>query len=149
SCKTLGMPDGKSSVLAFGPFRLFPTERRLEKDDRRIPAGGRAFDLLVVLIERAGEVVPSRTLMESVWRDVAVEETSLRFHIKNLRKILGDSGPDNRYIRNVRGRGYCFTAPIERLLQVDGRESDSEPSNARSNLAPRANGIIGRSDSIE
>jgi DNA-binding winged helix-turn-helix (wHTH) protein len=75
------MPDGKGSVLAFGPFRLFPTERGLEKDDRRIPASGPAFDLLVVLVEHAGEVVSSRTLMERVWRDINVEETSLARHL--------------------------------------------------------------------
>ena len=53
--------------------------------------GGRAPDLLIVLVERAGEVVPNRALLEAVWRDVNVEESSLRFHIKNPRKALGDS----------------------------------------------------------
>ena len=56
-----------------------------------MPLGGRALDLLIVLVERAGEIVPNQGLLQHVWRDVNVEESSLRFHIKNLRKALGDT----------------------------------------------------------
>lgn len=80
------MLDNRNSVLAFGPFRLFRSERRLEKEGSPVRLGGRALDLLIVLVERAGEVVPNRALLAAVWPDVNVEESSLRFHIKNLRK---------------------------------------------------------------
>ena len=142
------MPSGRKSAFAFGPFRLFPTQRRLEKDGKPIVVVGRAFDLLAVLVERAGEVVSSRTLMETVWHDVNVEEASLRFHIKNLRKILGDSGPDNRYVRNVPGRGYCFAAPVEPLSDADERVKNGEPFLAKWNLPGRASAIVGRSNSV-
>jgi predicted ATPase/DNA-binding winged helix-turn-helix (wHTH) protein len=145
----LGTPGGSNSFFEFGPFRLFPTERRLERDGKPVPAVGRAFDLLAVLVDRAGEVVPSRTLLECVWPDVTVEETSLRFHIKNLRKVLGDRGPNNRFIRNVPGRGYCFAAPVKRLAEADGGISNSEPSIARSNLPGRTSAVVGRSNSVE
>ena len=92
------MPDGSDSVLLFGPFRLFPAQRRLEKDGKPLRLGGRALDILTVLAERAGEVVSNRALLESVWQDVTVEESSLRFHIKNLRKTLGDSQSGTRYV---------------------------------------------------
>jgi DNA-binding winged helix-turn-helix (wHTH) protein len=72
------MPDGSDSVLVFGPFRLFPAQRRLEKDGKPLRLGGRALDILTVLAERAGEVVSNRVLLESVWQDVTVEESSLR-----------------------------------------------------------------------
>ena len=78
----LWMSDGSDSVLAFGNFRLFPAQRRLEKDGKPVRLGGRALDVLTVLAERAGEVVLNRSLLESVWQDVTVEESSLRFHIK-------------------------------------------------------------------
>jgi DNA-binding winged helix-turn-helix (wHTH) protein len=68
------MPAGSDSVLVFGPFRLFPAQRRLEKDGKPVRLGGRALDLLTVLAERAGEVVSNRALLESVWQDVTVEE---------------------------------------------------------------------------
>src|ERR1700738_1704941 len=117
--KGLWMPDGSDSVLVFGPFRLFPAQRRLEKDGKPLRLGGRALDILTVLAERAGEVVSNRVLLESVWQDVTVEESSLRFHIKNLRKTLGDSQSGTRYVSNVPGRGYCFVAPTTRSSAGD------------------------------
>src|SRR5579862_7514106 len=78
----LGVLDNRNSVLAFGPFRLFSAERRLEKEGSPVRLGGRALDLLVVLVERTGEIVPNRALLAAVWPDVNVEESSLRFHIK-------------------------------------------------------------------
>jgi DNA-binding winged helix-turn-helix (wHTH) protein len=68
------MRNGRNSVLAFGPFRLFPAERRVERESSPVPVGGRALDLLIVLVEHVGEVVSNRTLIEVVSRDVKVEE---------------------------------------------------------------------------
>ena len=97
------MLDNRNTVLAFGPFRLFPVERRLERDGSTVRLRGRALDLLIVLIDHAGEIVPNRTLLADVWRDVSVEEGSLCFHIKNLRKALGDTQSGTSYVTNVRG----------------------------------------------
>ena len=60
--------------VTFGPFRLWPAERRLEKSGRPVAVGGRALDILVALIKRPGEVVSKQELMRRVWPDVAVEE---------------------------------------------------------------------------
>ena len=62
-------------------------------------------------------VKSSRTerCLRAVWRDVSVEESSLRFHIKNLRKALGDTQSGTRYVTNVPGRGYCFAAQVDRM----------------------------------
>ena len=119
------MPHGSNPVLTFGPFRLLPVERRLEKDGRPLRVGSRALDLLIVLVERAGEVVPKGELLKDVWRNVNVEESSLRFHIKNLRKVLGDNQPDARYVTNVPGRGYCFVAPTSRTLAEEPAGDDA------------------------
>ena len=143
------MPDVSNSVLAFGPFRLLPAERRLERDGTQVRLGGRALDLLIVLVERAGEVVPGRTLLETVWHDVNVEESSLRFHIKNLRKALGDTPAETRYVANVPGRGYCFAAPVERTERTPAPRSGGSGTGAGMNLPSRASMVVGRSDSIE
>jgi predicted ATPase/DNA-binding winged helix-turn-helix (wHTH) protein len=141
------MPGESDSVLVFGPFRLFPAQRRLEKDGKPLRLGGRALDILTVLAERAGEVVSNRALLESVWQDVTVEESSLRFHIKNLRKILGDSQSGTRYVSNVPGRGYCFVAPTTR---IDARESSGDQPAARRFALPRfATQVIGREAVID
>jgi predicted ATPase/DNA-binding winged helix-turn-helix (wHTH) protein len=146
-------------VLAFGPFRLFPAERRLEKEGSPVRLGGRALDLLIVLVERTGEIVPNRALLAAVWPDVNVEESSLRFHIKNLRKALGETQSDTRYVTNVPGRGYCFAAQVDRMPgadgprpggpQSDGTQSGGARGGARSNLPARGTVIVGRSDSMK
>jgi DNA-binding winged helix-turn-helix (wHTH) protein len=142
------MPDAASPVIAFGPFRLFPAERRLEKDGAPVTLGGRALDLLVYLAERAGEVVPNRVLMRAVWRDMSIEDSNLRFHIKNLRKTLGAHGPDIQYVTNVPGRGYCFVGPIKQLVRASASKPHGAPLGTRANLPERAGAIIGRSASI-
>src|SRR5580693_9588826 len=106
------MNDRRSSqpneVLSFGPFSLFAAERLLKKADKPIPLGGRAFDILIALLERAGEVVTYKELLSTVWPDVTVEEANLRFQMAALRKALGDGRDGARYISNISGRGYCF-----------------------------------------
>jgi len=96
--------------MRFGPFRLIPRERRLERDGATVHLGGRALDILVALAQRAGEVVSKAELCRTVWPDMIVEEGSLRFHMVSLRKALGDSAQDGGgYLTTVAGRGYCFT----------------------------------------
>jgi predicted ATPase/DNA-binding winged helix-turn-helix (wHTH) protein len=138
-----------NSVLAFGPFRLLPAARRLEHGGQAVRLGGRALDILILLAERAGEVVSSRELLDTVWRDSTVEEGSLRFHIKNLRKVLGDSQSDTPSVANVPGRGYCFAVPVIRTAIDEPPSSGRAQGGSRTSLPARATEVIGRSDSIE
>src|ERR1700704_2865055 len=101
-----------NDVASFGPFRLFPAERLLEKADEPLQLGGRALDILITLVERAGEVVTRKELISRVWPDVIVEEANLRVHVAGLRKALGDGRDGARYVANVPGRGYCFVALV-------------------------------------
>src|ERR1700747_2482786 len=103
-----------NSVASFGPYRLFAVERLLQKGDEPLPLGGRALDILIALVERAGEVVTRRELIARVWPDVTVEEANLRVHIAGLRKALGDGLEGARYIVTVPGRGYSFVASVAR-----------------------------------
>jgi AhpD family alkylhydroperoxidase len=100
--------------ISFGPFRLFPAGRLLEMDGRPFALGHRALDLLIVLAERAGEVVTQRELMVRVWRGLVVSSGNLRVQMNALRKVFKDFGGARRYITNVKGQGYCFVAPIYR-----------------------------------
>jgi predicted ATPase/DNA-binding winged helix-turn-helix (wHTH) protein len=106
--------NGKGSeIVSFGPFRLFPTARALEKEGAPLPLGHRALDILIVLVERAGEIVGHRELLSRVWRGLVVNPSNLRVHMTGLRKALGDGEGDTRYIANVAGQGYCFVAPVQ------------------------------------
>src|SRR5262245_8608111 len=102
----------RGNCWEFGPFRFFPAERRLLKGATPVPIGSRELDILIALVERAGEVVTKRELFARVWPDVVVEESSLRVHVAGLRKVLSDGQDQARYIVNVPGRGYSFVASL-------------------------------------
>jgi DNA-binding winged helix-turn-helix (wHTH) protein len=106
--------EAAMQTFSFGRFRIVPYARLLERDGSPIPLGSRAFDLLCILVTRPGQVVSKGELIARTWPDAKVEETSLRFHIAQLRRALGDSQGSERYVVNVPGRGYCFVACVSR-----------------------------------
>jgi DNA-binding winged helix-turn-helix (wHTH) protein len=99
-------------AFSFGPFRIVPHARLVERDGSPMPLGSRAFDLLCVLVNRPGEVVSKGELMAKVLPDLPVEESTLRFHIAQLRRALSDGQGGEGYVTNVSRRGYCFVAPV-------------------------------------
>jgi DNA-binding winged helix-turn-helix (wHTH) protein len=106
---------GVHGALKFGPFELSGRKRVLRRDGISLPLGGRAFDILLYLAERPGEVIEKTELMDHVWPDVTVDEGSLRVHVAAIRMALRDGQFGNRYIANVKGRGYAFIGSIDRL----------------------------------
>jgi predicted ATPase/DNA-binding winged helix-turn-helix (wHTH) protein len=98
--------------LRFGPFDLSVGERVLRRDGQMLPLGDRAFDILTYLADRAGVVIAKQELIDHVWSDVTVEEGSLRVHVAAIRKALGDGQFGNRYIANIKGRGYSFVGTV-------------------------------------
>jgi DNA-binding winged helix-turn-helix (wHTH) protein len=115
-----GVETSNGTELMFGPFRLFPLQRILLRDGAPLRLGSRAREILVALVEQAGEVVKKRELIERVWPDTIVEEGALRVHIAALRKALGDGRAGMWYVENVTGRGYRFVAPV---MHVEQRRS--------------------------
>lgn len=104
-----------TSTFTFGRFRLIPGQRALLKGGRPVRLGSRAFDILVALAQRGGEVVSKNELLACAWPRCCVEEVTLRGHIAILRRALGDEKAGERYIVSVSGRGYCFVAPVIRV----------------------------------
>ena len=149
-----GASSWARDVVSFGPFHLFPAERLLKKGDKPLQLGGRALDVLIALVERAGEVVTRKELIARVWPDVTVEEANLRVYIANLRKALGDGGEDDRYIVTVSGRGYSFVAPVTRSTSQPSSTPPSPPPRETSfpdrlhRLPPRLTRMIGRDDTV-
>jgi DNA-binding winged helix-turn-helix (wHTH) protein len=143
------VPDKNNldSAISFGPFRLLPNSRLLEKNGTPLPVGGRALDILMVLAQHAGEVVDKRELVKRVWADVNVDDGSLRFHITALRKALGDGIGGARYIVNVPGRGYCLAAPLARAASTAAPPVGAvTPPHS---LPPPLAKMIGRTEAIE
>lgn len=101
-------------VLRFGPFTLRPAQRVLAEGASRIHLGSRAFDILLLLLERAGTFVSKNEIVARVWPTTIVIEGNLRVHVTALRKALSDGREGRRYIVNVPNRGYSFVAPVSR-----------------------------------
>jgi adenylate cyclase len=95
--------------IEFGHFSIFPHRRQLFADGRPIMLGGRAFDVLMTLIEAPGSVVSKDEVLKRVWGDRIVEENRVAGEITALRKAFG---ADRELIRTVAGRGYQFTGEI-------------------------------------
>ena len=143
SVQQVGSPS--AIRLRFGPFEVNVAERSLKKANQAIPLGGRAYEILIALLEKAGEVVPKVELIAKAWPDVTVEEGSLRVHLSALRKALGDGQFGNKYIANIQGHGYSFTAPITRFPADRDRSGASE---GLSNLPPALGRVVGRDDVV-
>ena len=108
-----GKPAGATMrEISFGPFRLLPAQFLLLEGDKPMPLGSRAMHILMVLLERPGELVTRQELMTRVWPNVFVEPANLSVHISALRRALRDGRDGNRFIINIPGRGYCFVTSI-------------------------------------
>src|SRR5216684_502260 len=97
------------AAMEFGRFRVLPHRRELLADSRPIHLGGRAFDVLMALIEASGAVVSKDALIERVWPNQVVEENNLHVQISTLRNAFA---ADRGLIRTIAGRGYQFTGVI-------------------------------------
>jgi predicted ATPase/DNA-binding winged helix-turn-helix (wHTH) protein len=133
-------------VVSFGPFRLFFSERVLKKADETVKLGSRALDILLVLVEHAGEVVGQRELVAKVWPGVFVEEVTLRVHMTALRKVLETGEGGKRYLANVPGRGYRFVAPTSR--DAVGLPTADDFPEAHYPLPPLLAQMVGRDEIV-
>jgi predicted ATPase/DNA-binding winged helix-turn-helix (wHTH) protein len=131
------------AVLQFGPYVFHLRQRLILDGDRPLRMGGRALDILRVLVERAGHVVSKDELIACVWPTSVVEDINLRVHIAALRRALGDGQNGQRYIVNIPLRGYCFMAPVLREAQ-EGLVSLESIQKPQHNLPARLTPITGR-----
>jgi DNA-binding winged helix-turn-helix (wHTH) protein len=134
--------------VTFGRFQVLPHRRELLADGQPIKLGGRAFDVLMALIEAHGAVVSKDALMARVWPNRVVEENNLEAQIVALRKAFGS---ERGLIRTVTGRGYQFTGEIRTVLsrpdaQITVRmpEPTLTPSRPPTNLPEPVSELIGR-----
>src|SRR5690349_10402238 len=104
--------------ISFGPFAFDPQSRLLWRDGTEIALPPRVLGVLEVLIERAGQVVARQDLLDRVWKDAFVSDTSLAEAVSFLRQALGDDPQSPRYIQTVHRRGYRFL-PIPTPIEQD------------------------------
>ncbi|HZW05469.1 MAG TPA: tetratricopeptide repeat protein [Candidatus Nitrosotalea sp.] len=102
------MAQETKQFYEFGPYRIDPEERLLFRGSEPVPLPPKAFETLLILVNRSERVVLKDDLMRALWPDTFVEEANLSQNIFVLRKALGETAQDARYIVTVPGRGYRF-----------------------------------------
>jgi DNA-binding winged helix-turn-helix (wHTH) protein/tetratricopeptide (TPR) repeat protein len=104
------------SAFSFGPFVLYPAERRLMRNGRGVAVPGKAWQILLMLAEAGGRLVSHQTLRARLWPDVVVEERTLTVHVSTLRKALDDGSPSD-FIETVPREGYRLAVPVRVLSE--------------------------------
>lgn len=112
--------DSTTRFYQFGPFRIDTAKRLLLREGEALPLTPKAFDTLLLLVERSGELVTKDELISRLWPDTFVEEGSLTRNVSALRKALGEDPREHRYIVTIPGQGYRFVAKVVRLAGETG-----------------------------
>lgn len=106
------MSETNRQSYRFDEYELDLAKRRLLRSGEVVPLKPKAFDLLAVLVENNGKLLSKDDIFQLVWGDQFVEETNLSVSISAIRKALGETASEPKYITNVSGRGYYFTGDL-------------------------------------
>src|SRR6202047_4251364 len=136
--------------IAFGRFQVLPDRREVLADGRPITLGGRAFDVLMALINARGALVSKDALMARVWPGRIIEDNSLAAQIAALRAAFGT---ERALIRTVSGRGYQFTGEIRAVPASPGEAVGAVAAQPASVLPPTnvpepVSELIGREEEL-
>lgn len=108
-------PAAEPVIYTFESYQLDPVDRLLRCDDREIALPGRAFDVLLLLVRRAGALVGKEEIMATVWQGSFVEDSNLTVAISTLRRALKEDKRERRLIQTVARYGYRFAAEVREV----------------------------------
>lgn len=133
---------GKSRFYEFADFRVDAERRLLTRSGEPVSVTPKVFEMLVILLEHPGELITKATLMELLWPDSFVEESNLTQNVAVLRRALGDSSKQPRFILTVPGQGYRFLGDVRGGGGVNGilAAPVTDPASSPSAPAPRREG---------
>jgi DNA-binding winged helix-turn-helix (wHTH) protein/TolB-like protein/Flp pilus assembly protein TadD len=117
----VNLSDPAPQLFEFGPFLLDRGQHLLRKGEECIPLTPKTFDTLVLLVANYGRMLSKEELMRTLWPDSFVEESNLTQQISMVRKALGETAGEARFVVTVPGRGYRFGAA------VTARSTDATP----------------------
>ncbi len=106
------MSNADRIIYHFGPFHLDAGRRLMMRGEEVVSLPPKAIEMLLLLVRHQGEVLDKESLMKGVWPDTIVEENNLTVIVSALRKALGETRTDHRYIVTISGRGYSFVAEV-------------------------------------
>jgi DNA-binding winged helix-turn-helix (wHTH) protein len=131
-------------LYRFADFTLSPAQRLLRRQGREVPLIPRYLDLLLLLVERRGEALHRREILERVWSDVVVSDGALTQAVRTLRRALGEEGDRSGFIRTVSRHGYQFVCPVaeedEDAYSPPGTAAEPTLATVRAATAPSDQG---------
>src|SRR5262245_60955578 len=137
-----GGGGGGIGAYTLGAYRLDSDALELrDVEGRPVDLPPTAFDLLLHLVRNRERVVSKQELVRELWPDVVVNDNALAQCVWAARRAIGDGGRDQRFIKNVRGRGYRFIGPVT--------EEAAPPASSRPSSNPPARPVLGRSEDLE
>jgi len=141
--------EGSRSPLSyeFGPFVLDTLQHALLKEGKPVPITPKTYDTLLVLVQNSGRMLSKEELMKALWPDSFVEESNLTQQVSMIRRALGESPSDPRYVVTVPSRGYRFIAAVELAgsaeTEIETEKDRAQIANASSSATPVRTTIIG------
>src|SRR3984893_1923625 len=145
--------QGRQLVYESGEWEVDLARRELRAHGVPVPIGGRAFEIIEVLVQSAGELVTKNDLSARVWPGAIVEDNTLQFHISAIRKALGS---DRGILKTASGRGYrllgAWTSRQECTSSVDSIDIELMRSSAepfQTNLPAAASELVGRTNAVQ
>jgi cholera toxin transcriptional activator len=133
------VPQNNSKIARFGVFELDLSAGELRKNGRKLRLQEQPFQILALLLERAGDVVTREELRQKLWAaDTFVDfDHGLNTAVNKLREVLGDSASTPRYIETLARRGYRFIAPLQKDVQPDAQQPAASAASTTQERDPR------------
>jgi DNA-binding winged helix-turn-helix (wHTH) protein len=140
-------PNALARIVHFGLFEADLSARELRKGGIRIKVHGQPFEVLALLLERPGSVIPREEFRQRLWpTDTFVDfDHGVNTAINRLREALGDSAESPRLIETVPRRGYRFVAPVETQNSTDSGTTvlrSGPPSFGETELRQRLHRVV-------
>jgi DNA-binding winged helix-turn-helix (wHTH) protein len=132
----------------FGPFELDTRAGELRRNAERVPVTPKVFQLLLLLVQNAGRLIPKREILDKVWDSTNVEEGSVTRTVTSLRSALNDKPSRPEYLRTEARRGYRFVATVQKVPRGDGSSFEVVGGGGRYPLIEGDN-VLGRGDDCE
>ncbi len=136
------MSDQSRRFYEFGPFRLDDSQRLLQRNGEEVPLPPKLFDTLLLLVSNSGYVLEKEKLIDLLWPECFVKETSLTQNISLLRKMIGELTGGRQYIETIPKRGYRFVAEVKEINErmpaipiLRRANGDNEPGDQVPSLA--------------
>ncbi len=131
------MGERTGKIYEFDGFRLDPDERTLMHGDEPVTLTPKVFDLLVLFAENPGRLLEKEWIIGQLWQDSFVEEANLNVNVSTLRRALGETPNEHRFVETIPRRGYRFVAEVTESGPVESTTPQDSSTDALLREFPR------------